>query len=195
MEQPILATEGGPALSLSSAGTSAGQHVLLRVPDCTVRMQAAASSTPSKRSLAALFGMLSAHVPAIFSGWSRPRRLVLCSLGLAMISAAVALAAATRKADANHAHSAKQADRLPVSGYAGSSNTWTTTAPTESAASVLDEAPPFKAESLGQVRPNQPGKVSGTAGSSATMTGAEPRKPTGPCAHIEQRIDRVPSQY
>ena len=198
MEQPILATEGGPALSLPTPASAHGQHVLLRVPDCTTRLQTAPRTLGSQHSLAAIVQLISASVRGMVSGWSRPRLLVLCSLGVVMITTAVALAAVSRNSsDANHADSAGKNDRLPISTFAGSSSTWTTTEPVSSAAASLDEAPPFNAASTGQATSNRPAKVAGavSSGSSSAGKSDQPRKPTVGCAHIEQRIDRVPLQY
>ncbi len=202
MEQP-LRSRSTVSLAISDGTSALGavaareQYVLLRVPDCTPRlvtkdMAEAEGATPPR----GVVDSLRAVLRRLIDHWRRPRTLLTGALALALIVVVVALAAGNRNKGARHADGVrhdgsrtKQAGVAPVMTCESRSEA--------NAVGALDDAPFFHADANGG-RANQPGSVdSGSSVVTHPSTGPNPqvRKDAAPKARLEQRIDRVPSQY
>jgi hypothetical protein len=185
---------GGQGLG---AAVGRDQYVLLRIPDCSTRL-AASTDDAHAESLAIAMGLrkLVAVLRGIATPWRRPRTMVTAVVSIGFVLFAVALYAATRQHGVDHAdgdpHDA--ADAAPewgtvVAGRADSSGA-------NASANVLDDAPPFAGSDVNQGRPNQPAAIGQSSERRATGTSApddNPRKSA--TAHLEQRIERVPTQF
>jgi len=206
MEQSLASRSPMPSLPVLGAaqgtGAVAGRErpVLLRIPDCSDRIYAAAAADSSQSFLrAAWIGRLVTLARGLMGPWRRPRGVVAGALGVALILGTVVLLAATRPRGANHAGSDRRGESLtsPTWTSAGDAGVARSNSATE-AASMLDEAPRFPSGDVNQVRSNQPASLdSSRAGARGADTKAttDKRNPPGPCAHIEPRIDRVSTQY
>jgi hypothetical protein len=185
---------GGQGLG---AAVGRDQYVLLRIPDCSTRLAAAPEDVHAE-SLAIAMGLrkLVALLRGIATPWRRPRNVVTAIVSIGFVLFAVALFAATRQHGIDHAEGDRHdaADAAPewetvVEGRQSSSGA-------NSSAHVVDEAPPFAGADANQGRPNQPGAIGKSPETRATSASAavgNPRKSA--TAHLEHRIERVPTQY
>jgi hypothetical protein len=180
--------------------TGRERPVLLRIPDCTARIDPAVTADSSQSFLrAGWIGRLVTLARGLMGPWRRPRGLVAGALGVALILGTVVLLAATRQRGTNHADSDRRGESLtsPPWTSAGDAGVARSSSAAEDA-SILDEAPRFPSGDVNQVRSNQPASLdSSRAGARGAETKAatDKRNPPGPCAHIEPRIDRVSTQY
>ncbi|MES1213422.1 MAG: hypothetical protein ABUL64_02450 [Singulisphaera sp.] len=195
MEQPVRAR---PTVSLAiSEGTSAvstavprEQYVLLRVPDCSVQLKskdAAASADALPQP-----GFLAALMQGLVGRWRRPRSLLTGALALGLFAVAVAVVAGNRTR--GQADDARHDESAP---YLHSGTRDSAGPLAHNAASMLEDAPAFEATDVNQVRANQAAQLHGSqpVGAGSAAPGVAPKKSVAPTARLEQRIDRVPSQY
>lgn len=204
MEQPLRARTAGVTSAVTDGTSALGtvvaardQYVLLRVPDCTTLLvQKKVGDLTNATSRSGWSGKIATLLASLSGRWRRPRALLASSLGVALVCLAVALVAASRHRPSNHAsgdHDDEGANTVQQVGggfLAGESRG------VANSSSMLDDAPPYVPGDVNQGRSNQAARIqeTPTAGENSAAD-AQARKSSAPCARIEQRIDRVPSQY
>ncbi len=205
MEQPLRARTAGVSLAVTDGTSALGtvvatrdQYVLLRVPDCTTLMvQKKVVESADATIRPGWTGKVATLLASLSGRWRQPRALLASALGVTLFCVAVALVAAGRHRPSNHA-GGDHGDEGPNAGQlagaggflAGESRAVANTS------STLDEAPPYVPGEMNQGRSNQAASLQQTpATGENSAVDVQARKSSAPCARIEQRIDRVPSQY
>jgi hypothetical protein len=203
MEQP-LRSRSTVSLAISDGTSALGavasrdQYVLLRIPDCSTRLvdkkaPESAAVPVGKVSLATLLGVLSGLV----NHWRRPRTLLTGALAVGLIAMVIALAAGNRKGSARHADDARHDGTQTKQASAAPTLTCDTQSDAKSVG-ALDEAPLYDPTDANRGRANQSARIepaSPLPTNPITGPNAQARKDAAPKARLEQRIDRVPSQY